>query len=157
LFVVAILGPGTTSAETATDHSFLVAIQRVGINAHDQQGAVDVARRVAGMADSGASDEALRQPVRDFNVADNHVDSFIAASIAAYSPYAPDSAFLMAIQKAGINAHDQQGAVDVARRVAGMADSGADDEALRQPVRDFNVADDHVESFIAASIAAYGS
>jgi hypothetical protein len=84
LFVAAIFVSGATPAEAGTDHSFLSAIQRAGINAHDQQGAVDVARRVAGMADSGASDEALRQPVRDFNVADNHVDSFVAASIAAY-------------------------------------------------------------------------
>jgi hypothetical protein len=84
LFVAAIFVSGATSAGTGTDHSFLSAIQRAGINAHDQQGAVDVARRVAGMADSGASDEALRQPVRDFNVADNHVDSFVAASIGAY-------------------------------------------------------------------------
>jgi hypothetical protein len=84
LFVAAIFVSGATSTGTGTDHSFLSAIQRAGINAHDQQGAVDVARRVAGMADSGASDEALRQPVRDFNVADNHVDSFVAASIGAY-------------------------------------------------------------------------
>jgi hypothetical protein len=108
------------------------------------------------MAGSGAGDEALRQPVRDFNVADDHVDSFVAAAIAAYAPYAQDAAFLAGIQRAGIVAHDQQGAVDVARRVAGMAASGAGDEALRQPVRDFNVADDHVSSFVAAAIAAFG-
>ena len=84
LFVATMFVSGPASAEIGTDHSFLSAIQRAGITAHDQQGAVDVARRVAGMADSGASDEALRQPVRDFNVADNHVDSFVAASIAAY-------------------------------------------------------------------------
>ncbi|WP_345471820.1 DUF732 domain-containing protein [Actinoallomurus oryzae] len=148
---------GTASAQTGTDHSFLAAISRAGINAHDQQGAIDVARRVAEMADSGAGDEALRQPVKDFNVADDHVDSFVAASIAAYAPYTQDNAFLAGIQKVGINAHDQQGAIDVARRVAEMADSGAGDEALRQPVKDFNVADDHVDSFVAASIAAFGS
>jgi hypothetical protein len=36
------------------------------------------------MASSGASDEALREPISDFKFADNHIDSFVAASIAAY-------------------------------------------------------------------------
>jgi hypothetical protein len=84
LLVAAIFISAATSAGTRTDHSFLSAIQRAGIVAYDQQGAIDVANQVAGMADSGASDEALRQPVRDFNAADNHVDSFVAAAIAAY-------------------------------------------------------------------------